>query len=152
MCGANDSRLDNDIVDGIDVEKLPDCPYFSIISPIRETLSKTRVVVPIAIKQERNRERRPYSSPEIRLTAEQTDAEILQVIMDFHKQWRKWPSQRQIYLKCRLKSMGDVWNVLERMRQSGKILKTRRRRMYVYSPIVLGNSGEVQLPEVAATA
>lgn len=117
ICGANKEGLDNDLVNGVDVSRLPDCPFF-----VDKTIYTAR---PRSVKRWANTDYPVYGELDgIPIGTEASKIEILTIVRDFYHRRNKWPTQKQIYLKSELKSLGDIWNILNAMTRDGLLIKT----------------------------
>lgn len=110
-CNVNGEQLDDDLVAGIDIDRLPDCPYF--IQPDK------------GIQKSWQRSDYIPMEPIFSSSTEQTMTEIIGIIERFYQKRNRWPTQRQIFVHSRLQSNGDLWNILDAMQQDGRLEKIR---------------------------
>jgi hypothetical protein len=134
FCGAIRERLDNDLVNGVGVERLPNCPEYKYadIKPVefdRISLLEEDVETKINVIK------RPYQKPDQIISTVEARAEIITVVKSFEYRRGKWPTHQQIWLGCRYKSLGDVYNILNAMVEDKELKKVRSksgRAKYVY--------------------
>lgn len=154
-CNAIRTIIADDIVQGVGVEQLPSCPYYSpslkeikIESKDDEEISAIVVFRPVITKPidiDRMRPRRRYRRAAVIRTATETRAEIIDLVRSFYQRRKQWPSHYQIFIHSRFKSLGQVYNLLNEMIVDGQIYRTsvnKGKTKYIYSLIDLNKKNQ----------
>lgn len=113
-------------------DDLPDCPYFREREEEDKIHLESKELVVVKARH-RARRKRKYTIPiKYNKTKEETQKEILDIIIAFHEKRKTWPSLIQITRSSRFRSSSYVWETTRTLLNEGKLVTTNLTSSTMY--------------------